>query len=392
VSTGVRSGASQPMQHPAKATPELATSRILAVDDEEDNVRVLSQMLRWAGYTDVALTSDPVEAVRLFDVHRPDLVLLDLRMPGLDGFGVMERMRVDPGDWIPILMLTGDLDPEVRERALSAGARDFITKPFDVGEVLQRIKNLLETRRLHLRLRRHADELEEKVRERTAQLAETQVEILRRLAVAAEFRDDATGEHAERVGALSALIAEEMGLSAETVELIRRAAPLHDVGKIGVPDAILMKPGPLTQPEFEVMKTHTEIGQRILGHGSFPLLQVAREIVASHHERWDGGGYRGQRGEDIPLAGRIVAVADTFDAVTHRRPYKEGTTAEEGVRRVREDAGRHFDPIVVEAFLRVVESGRLNEIVRYDSPAREGAPRELTAKTLQPGTTSDLSA
>jgi putative two-component system response regulator len=172
------------------------------------------------------------------------------------------------------------------------------------------------------------------------------------------------------------------------VELIRRAAPLHDVGKIGVPDAILMKPGPLTPPEFEVMKTHIEIGQRILGQGSFPLLSVAREIVASHHERWDGRGYVGMAGEDIPLAGRIVAVADSFDAVTHRRPYKEGSSTEVGVERVRIDAGRHFDPIVVEAFLRVVESGRLSEVARYDSPAREGAPRELTAKTLQPSPTT----
>ena len=370
--------------HPAKASAELAPSRILVVDDEEDNVRVLAQMLRWAGYTEVTCTSDPFEAVRLFEEISPDLVLLDLHMPKLDGFGVMERLRIEPGAWIPILILTGDMDPDVRERALSAGGRDFVTKPFDVGEALQRIKNLLETRHLHLRLRRYADELEEKVRERTAQLAETQVEILSRLAVAAEFRDDATGEHAERVGALAALIAEEMGLGAEDVELIRRAAPLHDVGKIGVPDAILMKPGPLTPAEFEVMKSHVEIGGRILGKGSFPLLRMAREIAATHHERWDGRGYAGKRGEDIPLGGRIVAVADTFDTVTHRRPYKEAASMEEGVSRVRADSGRHFDPLVVEAFLRVVASGRVDEIARSDSPAREGAPIELTAKTLQP--------
>jgi putative two-component system response regulator len=236
--------------HPAKATPELAQSRILAVDDEEDNVRVLGQMLRWAGYQNLDLTSDPTEAVRLFESNAPDLILLDLHMPVLDGFGVMDRLRVQPGDWVPFLILTGDLDPEIRERALSAGARDFVLKPFDVGEVLQRIKNLLETRHLHLRLRRQNEELEEKVRDRTARLAETQVEILHRLALAAEYRDDVTGEHAERVGATAALIAEEMGLGAELVELMRRAAPLHDVGKIAIPDAILMKPGPLTPAEF----------------------------------------------------------------------------------------------------------------------------------------------
>jgi putative two-component system response regulator len=378
------------MQHPAKATPELAPSRILVVDDEEDNVRVLAQMLRWAGYQTLDLTSDPFEALRLFEVHAPDLVLLDLHMHGLDGFGVMERLtpRVQAGDWIPFLMLTGDLDPEVRERALSAGARDFVLKPFDVGEVLQRIKNLLETRHLHLRLRRHADELEEKVRERTAQLAETQVEILRRLAVAAEYRDDVTGEHAERVGALAALIAEEMALPAEQVELIRRAAPLHDVGKIGVPDAILMKPAPLTPAEFEVMKAHTEIGARILGDGSFPLLRMACDIVRTHHERWDGSGYLGRRAEEIPLAGRIVAVADVFDVITHRRPYKEPDSISEAISRVREDAGRHFDPVVVDAFMRVIESGRLAEVGQHDSRAREGSPRELTKRGLQPNAPS----
>ena len=370
--------------HPAKASPELAQSRILAVDDEEDNIRVLGQMLRWAGYENLELTSDPLDAVRRFELFAPDLVLLDLRMPGLDGFGVMERLHVAPGDWIPFLILTGDLDPEVRERALSAGARDFVTKPFDVGEVLQRIKNLLETRQLHLRLRRHAEVLEEEVRDRTEQLAETQVEILRRLAVAAEYRDDVTGEHAERVGATAALIAEEMGLGNEAVELMRRAAPLHDVGKIGIPDAILMKPGPLTPAEFEVMKSHTEIGTRILGHGNFPLLVMACEIVLSHHERWDGRGYMGKSGEDIPLWGRIVAVADVFDTITHRRPYKDASDPAEGITRIREDAGHHFDPEVVKAFLRVAESGRLSEVDRRDSRAREGFPRELTARGLQP--------
>ena len=370
--------------HPAKASPELAQSRILAVDDEADNVRVLGQMLRWAGYQHLELTSDPFEAVRLFELQSPDLVLLDLHMPELDGFGVMERLHVQPGDWIPFLILTGDLDPEVRERALSAGARDFVTKPFDVGEVLQRIKNLLETRQLHLRLRRYAEDLEEKVRERTGQLAETQVEILRRLATAAEYRDDVTGEHAERVGATAALIAEEMGLGAEMTELMRQAAPLHDVGKIGIPDAILMKPGPLTPAEFQVMKAHTEIGVRILGKGNFPLLDMACEISRSHHERWDGKGYLGKIGEEIPLSGRIVAVADAFDTITHRRPYKDAREPAEAVARIREDSGQHFDPDIVAAFLRVVESGRLSEVGRRDSPAREGFPRELAALGLQP--------
>jgi putative two-component system response regulator len=371
--------------HPAKATAEIAESRILVVDDEQGNLHVLKQMLKWAGYEQLEFTADPFEALRLFADRLPDLVLLDLRMSGLDGFGVMERLRptIPAEDWIPFLILTGDLDPDVRERALSAGARDFVTKPFDVGEVLLRIKNLLETRHLHRRLRHHADELEQKVRERTQQLAETQVEILRRLAVAAEYRDDVTGEHAERVGALAALLAERLGLSTQEVELIRRAAPLHDVGKIGIPDAILMKPGPLTPAEFEVMKSHVEIGTRILGDGSFPLLEVAREITRHHHERWDGAGYLGLKGEAIPLTGRIVAVADTFDTITHKRPYKEASAVHEAIDRVKKDAGHHFDPRVVEAFISVVASGRLAEADREDSPAREGVPQELTAPTVE---------
>lgn len=346
------------------APPELETCRILVIDDEQANVDALDRLLHRAGYPWVRTTTDPFLAIEYFREIRPDLVVLDLHMPVKDGFAVMAELAqlVDPGEYLPILVLTGDLDPVLRERALGAGARDFVTKPFEATEVLLRIRNLLETRDLHLRLSGHAGELEEKVEERTRDLADAQLEILSRLAIAAEYRDDVTGQHAERVGALSALIAEEAGLPAEKVELIRWAAPLHDIGKIGIPDAILMKPGKLLPAEYEVMKSHTTIGARILSGSRFPLMQMARKIALSHHERWDGAGYTGLVAEEIPIEGRIVAVADTFDCLTNERPYKAAMPVNQTVELIASERGRHFDPAVVDAFLRLVESGRILEI------------------------------
>ena len=347
-----------------RAPPELETSRILVVDDEEANVEALDRLLHRAGYPWVMTTTDPFEAARYFEEIRPDLVVLDLHMPEKDGFAVMAEIadRVPTAEYLPILVLTGDLDPVSRERALGAGAKDFVTKPFEATEVLLRIRNLLETRELHLRLARHAEELEGRVQERTRDLADAQLEILSRLAIAAEYRDDVTGQHAERVGALSALIAEELGLPSEKVELIRWAAPLHDIGKIGIPDAILMKPGKLLDAEYEVMKTHTTIGARILSGSRFPLMQMARKIALTHHERWDGRGYTGISGPDVPIEGRIVAVADTFDCLTNERPYKAAMPVDQTVDLIASESGRHFDPTVVDAFLRLVESGRILEI------------------------------
>jgi len=336
--------------------------RILIVDDEAANVRVLERLMARVGHEDMRSTTDSREALELYRSFEPDLLLLDLHMPYLDGFQVMELLKdeVPPGEYFPILVLTGDTAPEAKERALSAGARDFLNKPFDVTEVILRIRNLLETRHLHRELRRHNETLEERVRERTRELALAQVEILHRLALAAEYRDDVTGRHAERVGLLSALLARELGCSDEEVRLIRRAATLHDVGKIGVPDAILMKPGALSPQEYELMKSHTEIGARILSGSRFPLLKMAREIALSHHDKWDGSGYiQGRSGDDIPLVGRIVAVADVFDSLTHERPYKRAASLEEAVGEVRASSGTHFDPKVVEAFEALLARGEL---------------------------------
>lgn len=348
---------------------ELLNCRILVIDDEPANVQALERLLRRSGYQDVRSTTDPREGLDLFDSFQPDLLLLDLRMPHLDGFQVMEELerRIADHDYLPILVLTGDLGADVKKRALSMGARDFVTKPFDTTEALLRIKNLLETRVLHLQLQKHNQSLETRVQERTRDLAQAQLEILRRLARAAEYRDDLTGRHAERVGLLSSFLADRIGLGSEAVRLIRRAATLHDVGKIGVSDTILMKPGGLTDEEYDLMKRHTGIGSAILSGSRFPLLRMAAEIATSHHEWWNGKGYPGGlMGTDIPVTGRIVAVADVFDSLTHQRPYKEAFPREKALDLIREGRGVQFDPQVVDVFLGLVEEsvvGRLDELV-----------------------------
>ncbi|MDQ3309957.1 MAG: response regulator, partial [Gemmatimonadota bacterium] len=241
---------------------ELHAASILVVDDEPANVRLLERVVRGAGYANLTSTTDPGEVSRLCDEAEPDLILLDLNMPGMDGFGVMDGLagRIAATGYLPILVITSDTTPETRQRALAHGARDFVAKPFDFVEVLLRIRNLLETRLLHQRLRYKNEELEQRVRERTAELESAQAEILQRLALAAEYRDDETNRHAGRVGEIAARVAEALQLPSSEVAMIRRVAPLHDVGKIGTPDAILLKPGRLTPEEFDLTKTHTLVG------------------------------------------------------------------------------------------------------------------------------------
>lgn len=328
-------------------------ARILIVDDENANVLLLLRVLQRAGFRELKSATDPRHVLPIFTEFKPDLVLLDLHMPHLDGYAVMEqlRSRIAPSEYLPILVLTADATTAAKQRALSGGARDFLTKPLDATEVVLRIRNLLETRSLHQALQDQNAGLEAKVRERTAALQDAQLEILSRLASAAEYRDDETGEHAQRVGSLAAYLAGAVGLSDEQTELVRLAAPLHDVGKIGVPDAILLKPGSLSDEEFEIMKTHTTIGAGIMSGSRSPLLQLAEEIALYHHEKWDGTGYAGLSSDGIPIAARLVSVADVFDALTHDRPYREGWPVEKAITYIRDQSGHHFDPTVVKVFL-----------------------------------------
>ena len=332
-------------------------ARILMVDDEEANLDILRRTLSRAGFWRLESTMDSREAASLYVRHRPDLILLDLHMPHMDGLQVLDTLReIAEATYLPILILSGDLTPEARRDALSRGAKDFVNKPFQPDELLLRIKTLLETRFLYLEIQSQNQVLEAKVRERTRELVEAQIEIIERLAIAAEFRDDNTGQHTQRVGQMSALLARQLGLPDAQVSLIARAAPLHDVGKIGVPDTILLKIGKLTPAEFALVKQHTVIGARILSGGKFPLLRLAEDIAYSHHERWDGDGYAGLRKTDIPLAGRIVAVADVFDALTQQRPYKPAWPVGEAIAEIERQRERQFDPGVVEAFLRVMST------------------------------------
>lgn len=328
--------------------------RILVVDDEAPNVLLLEKILKHAGYTRVTSTRDPRDVAALLTSFAPDIILLDLHMPHLDGYSVLEQVRASlpPGTFLPIIVLTADVTMQARERALSSGASDFLTKPFDPLEVLLRIKNLLETRSLYLQLREQNSQLELKVLDRTRDLEQATYEIVHRLARAAEFRDDETGKHTVRVGDIAARLGQVLGIPVHEVDILRRAAPLHDVGKIGISDLILLKPGKLTAQEFDTMKTHVSIGAHILSGSQFPLLQMAEQIARFHHERWDGTGYLvGTSAAAIPLPARIVAVVDVFDALTHERPYKKAWPIDQALEEIRRSSGTHFDPAVVEAFL-----------------------------------------
>jgi putative two-component system response regulator len=331
-------------------------ARILIVDDEPANIDLLRRLLERAGFSRIESTNDPREVADLYVKFRPDLILLDLHMPHRDGLAVMDELnQIAEASYLPILMLTGDDTPEAKREALSHGAKDFLNKPFHSDEVLLRIATLLETRFLYLQIQSQNQILEAKVRDRTRELESAQIEIIERLARAAEFRDDNTGQHTERVGQMAALLARQIGLPDAQVSLIRRAAPLHDVGKIGIPDAILLKLGKLTDEEFTLVKTHTSIGARILSGSRFTILRLAEEIAFNHHERWDGNGYAGVAGSAIPLAGRIVAVADVFDALTQKRPYKAAWSINEAAAEMERQRGHQFDPTIVDAFLRVIE-------------------------------------
>ncbi len=364
---------------------ELHDARILIVDDELVNTVLLERLLRSVGYTDVTRTTEPEDAVATFAealaAGRPfDLLCTDLHMPRLSGLQVMDAVTAQIADdeFFPILVLTADVSPEAEQDALTRGAKDFLTKPFRKDQIRLRVANLLRSRHLQAKLRQHADHLEEMVRERTIELEAARLDVLERLAAAAEYRDYTTGRHTHRVGLLSALLAERLGQASVEIELIRRAAPLHDVGKIGIPDHILLKPGKLTHDEFALMQGHVDVGARLLAHGRSKLINLAQEIAETHHERWDGSGYpHGRAGDDIPLVGQIVAVADVFDTLVNERPYKRAWPIEDATAEIRRQRGRWFAPRVVDAFFEVLE-GRPDLLEDLEQVVDPGPTPDLT--------------
>ena len=331
----------------------LQGAEILVVDDDASVARLLYLTLEGAGYENLRTTTDSSRVVQSTAECAPDLILMDVNMPEPDGLTLLAQLRpwIAPPAMVPVIMLTGCTDPAVRRLALERGARDFVNKPIEPDELLLRIRNVLEMRRLQLQIQDQNERLQHDVQERSSHLADAQVELVERLALAAEYRDDETQEHAQRVGRTAALLAERLGHGVEFVSLIRRAAPLHDIGKIGVADAVFLKPGRFTPVETEIMRQHVPIGANMLAGSSSPVLQLAEEIARTHHERWDGSGYpNGLRADGIPLSGRLVAVADVFDALTHDRPYKAAWPIEAAVEEISACAGSHFDPRVVAAF------------------------------------------
>jgi len=331
-------------------------ARIMVVDDERANLKLLSLMLRTEGYGQVELVQDPREVLASYQAARPDLILLDINMPHLDGYAVMDQLRAlaDPLA-PPIVVLTAQSGEEFLLRALKGGASDFLSKPFNRRELLARVNNTLMAHLAHRLIHDQNHVLEQMVRQRTQELRQSRLDIVRRLGRASEFRDNETGQHILRMSHASALLARRIGWDAQACELMLNASPMHDVGKIGIPDGILLKAGPLTPDEREIMQRHTTIGAEILSGSGDELLDMARDIALAHHEKWDGTGYpRRLANTAIPEAARIVAITDVFDALTSERPYKKPWSVPEALHFMNEHAGRQFDPHLLRQFVTIV--------------------------------------
>lgn len=326
---------------------------VVVVDDAQVNLVLMSALLGKLPDCVPTCFLSPGEALEHCMREDPDLVIVDYMMPDMDGIEFIRRFRGHVArSQTPLLMVTADHERDVRYRALESGANDFLTKPLDRIEFTSRVKNMLSLRHSQVALANHARTLADEVRRATAEIFERERETLNKLARAAEFRDPETGAHIMRMANFSALIARAMGLDRELQEALLIAAPMHDVGKLATPDHILLKPGKLDVAEFEIMKKHASIGYEILKDSASSSMQLAATIALSHHEKFNGSGYpRGLRGEDIPLVGRIVAVADVFDALTSARPYKRAWEVERARDFLIEGRGAHFDPVCVDAML-----------------------------------------
>jgi len=349
--------------------PEILQANILIVDDIPTNVQLLKKILASAGYKNIFSTSDSREALPLYLDNNIDLLLLDIRMPHLSGFDVMEQLKEStPNDYLPIMVLTAELTHEIRLQSLAGGAKDFLTKPFERLETLQRIRNILEVRLLHKKASQQNEELEKKVQIRTQQLESSRYEVIQCLGLAAEYKDNETGNHILRMSYFSKLLALAAGISKEESEAIFNAAPMHDIGKIGIPDRVLLKPGKLDAEEWKIMQSHVEIGAHILSGSNSLLMITAKEIALTHHERWDGAGYpNGLSGEDIPISGRICAICDVFDALTSERPYKEAWPIDKAMQLLRDEKGKQFDPELVSIFESILDEVLLFRDQHIDS-------------------------
>jgi putative two-component system response regulator len=358
-------------------------SKIMIVDDEAYNIQVFHKHLQLAGYRYFCTTSDSTQAMTMLRREKPDLLLLDIMMPEVSGLDILQELRSTPEyRHLPVIVLTASTSRETKQRALQLGTNDYLHKPIDYEDLTLRVRNVLLMKAFQDRLRRHAERLEEIVQRRTAELAASREEIIRCLARAGEFRDNETGNHVVRVGKYTGVIARELGFSPERVEILEQAAQLHDLGKIAIPDSILLNPGKLSPDEFDFMKKHclfgrdiiqplsveardrlqrhSMLGAQLLSVRGTPVLATAALIALTHHEKWDGSGYPlGLAGEDIPLEGRMTAVADVFDALSTKRPYKPAFPRQKCFDILEAERGKHFDPRVLDAFFR-----RQDEVVQ----------------------------
>jgi len=335
---------------------------ILIVDDSEANRLILQDHIFILGHTPV-LAENGLVALEKVTEHKPDLILLDIMMPKMDGYQMLKRLKSDSClCHIPVIMVSANDEIESVTNCIEQGAVDYLVKPFNPLLLKARIKAALASKLLHDQeeahrnvIREYNEKLEERVRERTRDLEETRQEVIQRLGRAAKYRDNETGQHVLRMSHYSARLAKELGMGDKECELIKLTSPMHDIGKIGIPDGILLKPGSLTDDERKIMETHTTIGGEILGGGKSKLIKMAETIALTHQEKWDGSGYpNGLKGDEIPLVGQITAICDVFDAMTSKRPYKEAYPIEEVVEFINDQSGKHFDPHLVKLFQQIV--------------------------------------